>query len=153
MKKILELSDYIKPEMVVDLEVKDKTDLLDQLSAIIAVSDRILDPVTAKKALFDREKTMSTGIGNGIAIPHARTKAVSDFVIAVARIKTPIEYGSDDKMPVSLVFLILATDKQDSEYIQLLSRLVLRLRNKMFLKTLYDAKDSTAVYNLILNTK
>lgn len=153
MKDIVELSDYILPEMVVDLEVKDKTELMNRLTDIIATSDKMLDPVTTRKALFDREKTMSTGIGNGIAIPHARTKAVSDFIIAVARVKPAIEFDSIDKVPVSLVFMIVATDKQDDEYIRLLSRLVLRLRNEDFLQNLYAAEDSSQVYHLIRDTK
>lgn len=153
MKDILELSAYLQPEMVVDLTAKNKSELLEKLISHLASSSKVLDPELMKTAIIEREKAMSTGIGNGLAVPHARTNAVSDFVITVARVIPAIDFGADDKIPVSLVFLIVATEKQDAEYIRLLSRLMLRLRNEEFLHSITTAKNTTEIYNLIRETK
>lgn len=153
MKDILELSAYLQPEMVVDLTAKNKSELLEKLISHLASSSKVLDPELMKTAIIEREKAMSTGIGNGLAVPHARTNAVSDFVITVARVIPAIDFGADDKIPVSLVFLIVATEKQDAEYIRLLSRLMLRLRNEEFLHSITNAKNTIEIYNLIRETK
>ena len=153
MNQTIFLSDYLHPEMVIDLDVRTKDELLDAMLSNIAKSDKVLDIDIIRKAITEREKGPSTGIGNGFAIPHARTKGVSDFVISVARLKNPLDYGSDDKVPVSLVFMIIATEQQDDQYIRLLSRLILRLRNEEFVQEIMHAENSNEVYELIRSAK
>ena len=92
---------------------------------------------------------MSTGIGYEIAIPHARHKTVKDFVIAIGRKKEGLPYESIDDKPVKLIFMIGASDKQDKDYIRLLSRLVLRLKNPDFLEKVLKAQDPSEIYQLI----
>jgi len=153
MNNVLKVSDFISEEFIIDIKSKTKKEALKELLEIICKSNRITDKKVFEKAIFNREKLMSTGIGYGIAVPHARDRSVTDFVIALGRKKDGLEYESIDDKPVKLIFMIGASDKQDKDYIKLLSRLVLRLKNDQFVNALLNAKDSAEIINLILHTK
>jgi len=92
---------------------------------------------------------MSTGIGYSIAVPHIRDASVQDFVIALGRKAEGLDYESIDNKPVKLIFMIGASDTQDKDYIRLLSRVVLRLKNKTFVKNLLEAETPEKIYTLI----
>jgi mannitol/fructose-specific phosphotransferase system IIA component (Ntr-type) len=153
MKQMLEVSSLLSENMVLDLDACSKPELLEQMLAALKDSERILDFEQVRKAIFDREKTGSTGIGSGFAVPHARTRYASDFVISFARIKAGVDFDSEDGNPVTFAFLIVASDTQDKEYIRLLSRLMLRLRNPEFVRNLHESEDSHSIYQLFLSSK
>ncbi len=152
MERIV-VSDYMSVELIADLGSTDKDQALKEMVQLISKSSKIVDADAFEDAIYKREKLMSTGIGYGIAVPHAKVKGVTDFTIALGRSKDGIEYESIDDKPVHLIFMIGASDTQDKEYIRLLSRLVLRLKDQKFLKKLIKAKDSNEIYNLICNQK
>ena len=137
------------PSRIIDIKSNTKDDALKELSEVICTSDKIKNKELFIKKIFEREKLMSTGIGYGIAVPHIRDKSVEDFVIAFGRKISGLEYDSIDNKPVKLVFMIGASDKQDKDYIRVLSKLVLRLKSKKFVKQLLNAKDSNEIYGLI----
>ncbi len=151
--RILQISDFIDETRIKDLEADNKKDALDEMLDLISSSQNITNITAFKKAIFKRESLMSTGIGLGIAIPHAKIPECDDFVIAIGRLKNGIEYESLDDKPVRLIFMIGASDKQDKEYIRLLSRLVLRLKDNHILKELLQAKDKQEIYSIITSTK
>ncbi len=93
------------------------------------VSNKILDKEKVRACIFEREKIMSTGVGNGFAIPHGKTDAVSDIVAAFGITAKPIDYQSLDEKPVRLVFLLVARDNMVGPHIKLLSR-ISRIMNK-----------------------
>jgi len=111
MDKVLKVSDIICKELIIDIKSDNKEDTLNELLDVICKSDKITDPKIFRKEIFKREKLMSTGIGYEIAIPHARHKSVTDFVIALGRKKDGLEYASIDDKPVKLIFMIGASDK------------------------------------------
>jgi fructose-specific phosphotransferase system IIA component len=149
----LEVCAYLSPERVLDLPPTDKQQLLEKLADLVVAAPGVRDPEAVKKALFAREKTMSTGIGEGIAIPHARTASVDDFVVAFARVKAGVEYESPDQKPVKLVFMIVANESQDKMYIKLLSRLMLRMRSSELVQNLLDAEGPAGLYRVLVETK
>jgi len=149
MNKVLKVSDLINENFIIDIKSDNKEDTLNELLDVICKSEKITGPKIFRKEIFKREKLMSTGIGYEIAIPHARHKTVTDFVIALGRKRDGLEYASIDDKPVKLIFMIGASDKQDKDYIKLLSRLVLRLKNQEFVDRLLNAKDSIEMHNLI----
>ncbi len=151
--RILQISDFIDETRIKDLEADNKKEALDEMLELISSSQNITNITAFKKAIFKRESLMSTGIGLGIAIPHAKIPECDDFVIAIGRLKNGIEYESLDDKPVRLIFMIGASDKQDKEYIRLLSRLVLRLKDNHILKELLQAKDKQEIYSIITSTK
>jgi mannitol/fructose-specific phosphotransferase system IIA component (Ntr-type) len=89
----------------------------------------VVDKNRVREAIFDREKIMSTGVGNGFAIPHGKTDAVTDIVAAFAVTAEDIDYESLDEKPVRLVFLLVGKDNMVGPHIKLLSR-ISRLMNK-----------------------
>ena len=153
MEKVLKVSGFITKDFIIDIQADNKKDALNELLYVICKSPKITDPKIFRKEIFKREKLMSTGIGYGIAIPHARHKTVTDFVIALGRKKAGLEYASIDDKPVKLIFMIGASDQQDKDYIKLLSRIVLRLKNQEFVDKLLSAKDSAEIYHYIVETK
>ena len=153
MAKILNISDYIAPERIIKLKSTEKKEALKELIKVITTSEKVTDPKIFEKEIFKREKLMSTGIGYGIAIPHIRHKSVKDFVIAVGISKQGVKYQSIDDEPVHIIFMIGASDKQDKDYIKLLSKLVLRLKDKEFKEQLINAETPQEVYQIIKEHK
>ena len=106
-----------------------KGEIIDQMIEVISRSPKVLDIEKVRTAIFDREKIMSTGVGNGFAIPHGKTDAVTDVVAAFAVTAKNIDYESLDEQPVRLVFLLVGKDSMVGPHIKLLSR-ISRLMNK-----------------------
>ncbi len=106
-----------------------KEEIINGLVEMVARSPKILDKEKVRKAIFDRERIMSTGVGNGFAIPHGKTDAVTDIAAAFCVTERPIPYQSLDEIPVRLVFLLVGKDNLVGPHIKLLSR-ISRLMNK-----------------------
>lgn len=110
-------------------EVNSKEELINALIDSLRESvdtDEQLEKV--RQAVFEREKIMSTGVGKGLAIPHAKTKAVTENMAAFALLKESLDFESIDKEPVRLVFLLVGPEANNSQHIKLLSR-ISRLMN------------------------
>ena len=126
----MKISDILTEDLVVTgMEGKTKEAILNGLIDLLAKSPKVLDGEKVRKAIFEREKIMSTGVGNGFAIPHGKTDAVTDIVAAFAVTADPIDYQSLDEKPVRLVFLLVGKDNLVGPHIKLLSR-ISRLMNK-----------------------
>jgi len=98
------------------------------------VSAEISDSEVVYEAVLEREKIMTTGIGNGIAIPHCKNPACPDFVIALGISKAGIDFNSVDGKAVNLVFLLLGPDNAPNIHIKLLSR-ISRIMNREQVRT------------------
>ena len=119
----MRISDILNEQMVVtDLKGNSKDDIINALVDLIGSSSRVIDREKVRQAIFEREKLMSTGVGNGFAIPHGKTDAVSDIVAAFAVTSEPIDYQSLDEKPVRLVFLLVGKDNMVGPHIKLWSR-------------------------------
>lgn len=153
MDKIFKISNMVDSSRIIDIQSNDKKGALKELLEIICEDELITNPKIFSKEIFKREQLMSTGIGYGIAIPHARHKTVKDFVMAIGRKREGLEYGSIDDKPVKLIFMIGASDKQDKDYIRVLSRLVLRLKNKEFVDKMLSVEKPKDIYELIKHQK
>lgn len=149
----LEVCAYLSPKRVLCVEHAEKKELMDMMLELICTSDKVVDPEELKKAVWSREKDMSTGIGEGIAIPHARTKAAQDFVVAFALVKQGMEFEAIDNRPVDIVFMIVATEDQDKKYIKLLSRLMLRMKNTHLVDNLRGCGTAEELYNYLVESK
>ncbi|MBP1649542.1 MAG: putative IIA-like nitrogen-regulatory protein PtsN [Bacteroidetes bacterium] len=126
----MKISDILTDDLVVTgLQGKTKDDVIDAMIDLVAASPKVLDKEKVRKAIFERERIMSTGVGNGFAIPHGKTDAVTDIVAAFAVTAEPIDYQSLDEKPVRLVFLLVGKDNLVGPHIKLLSR-ISRLMNK-----------------------
>jgi fructose PTS system EIIBC or EIIC component len=122
-----------------NLQGTTKTEILNAIIDVASAQDRVVDKDRVREAIFDREKIMSTGVGAGFAIPHAKSDAVSDIVAAFAVTAQPIDYQSLDDQPVRIVFLLVGRENMVGPHIKLLSRISRLMNNEDFRKRLLEA--------------
>jgi fructose-specific phosphotransferase system IIA component len=126
MAKISEL--LPRSAIVLDLQSKEKFAVINELVRPLVAAGAITEESEFVSAIVRRENMESTGIGVGVAIPHARTKAVSSIVLAFGRSDSGVDFNSLDGKPSHLIFLIAAPEEQKTEYIMTLARLSKLLR-------------------------
>ena len=137
----MRISDILTENLVAtSLAGKSKDDIIDAMIDLVAASPKVQDKEKVRKAIFEREKIMSTGVGNGFAIPHGKTDAVTDIVAAFAVTAEPIDYQSLDEKPVRLVFLLVGKDNLVGPHIKLLSRISRLMNKEEFRKRLLELK-------------
>jgi fructose-specific phosphotransferase system IIA component len=126
MAKISEL--LPRSAILLTLNSREKFEVIRELIQPLLSSGAIADAAEFTSAIVRRENLESTGIGQGVAIPHARTRAVTQMVLAFARSETGVDFSSLDGKPSHLIFLIAAPEEQKTEYIMTLARLSRLLR-------------------------
>ncbi len=137
----MKISDILTENLVATgLLGNTKNEVIDAMIDLVASSPKVLDKEKVRKAIFEREEIMSTGVGNGFAIPHGKTEAVSDIVAAFAVTAQPIDYQSLDEKPVRLVFLLVGKDNLVGPHIKLLSRISRLMNKEEFRRRLLDLK-------------
>lgn len=126
----MKISDILNETLIVaGLEGRSKDDIINALVNVAGTSPKVIDREKMRTAIFEREKKMSTGVGNGFAIPHCKTDAVTEIVAAFGITRDPIDYQALDEQPVRLVFLLVGRDNLVGPHIKLLSR-ISRLMHK-----------------------
>ncbi len=134
--------------IVVGLDVKDKDELLNIMVDLAAESGNILDIEEARERVFAREKLMSTGVGNGVALPHAKTNKIKKTVGAFAVLSEPVDYDSLDEEPVKIVLLILGKETNVGEHLKLLSSISKLLGRESFIGDILNAETSDDVLDI-----
>jgi nitrogen PTS system EIIA component len=122
------LKDYLLKDKIHFLDSDTKKDVIETMTASMESVKNIKNFGSFQKAVFEREKILSTGIGNGVAIPHVKMKDIEKFFISIGIVKKGVEWDSIDNNPVNLVFLIGGPDNHEL-YLQILSKLFLRGKN------------------------
>lgn len=126
----MKIADLIAPDrVIVPMHVSDKAQLLRELSRRTARLMPI-DPQAIVDALQAREVLGSTGIGHGIAVPHARMKGLQQMFGLFARLERPIDFDAIDGQPVDLVFLLLVPDRAGNEHLAALATVARQLRDR-----------------------
>ncbi len=126
----MDISSMMAPERVLmRLKGETKDDVLIELANSAAASGHVRDVNALREAILDREAIMSTGIGLSIAIPHAKIKEVSQFVLVVGRKLEGIDYDSLDGVPVKIIILIAAPEGEQNKYLRILARVTHVLRD------------------------
>jgi mannitol/fructose-specific phosphotransferase system IIA component (Ntr-type) len=129
----MRISDFLSSANVFpNLHVSDKEEAIRTLSASVAVHTPGTTAESLFQAVMERERIMSTGVGKGLAIPHGKVNGLETSEMAFARLVDPIEYGSIDQAPVSLMFLVVGPESQSSHHIRLLSRISRLMNNDAF---------------------
>lgn len=119
----------LSPEVIrLRMPARDKHDLLDKMVNLLEGVDGVRDLEIVRKAIHQRELDVSTGVGFGLGLPHARTDAVTRTLASFATTEAPIPYDSIDDEPVQIVLLIVGPTRAASEHLKLLSQ-VSRLMN------------------------
>lgn len=124
----------------INLEANDKTDLLKKMINLISNSNLLKDKNDAEKEIFTRESIMSTGVGKGIALPHAKTNSVDGSVGAVAVLKKPVHFDSFDGKPVDVVFMLLGRESDVTNHLRLLSKISRVMNNDAIKQEILNSK-------------
>jgi len=143
-KPTLKISEYIDINNIAFLKSKSRKEAILELVNLLYKSKKLKDKNQFYKKIIEREKIVSTGIGMGVAIPHAKFNYFDDFFIAIGIQKThKINWYSIDKQPVRLIFMIGGPEVKQNEYLQLLSKLTIAIKNENLRRNLLkaDAKE------------
>ncbi|MBI4996353.1 MAG: PTS IIA-like nitrogen regulatory protein PtsN [Rhodocyclales bacterium] len=133
--------------VVVGLEASSKKRVFEQ-AGILFENRHGLARSLVYDALFAREKLGSTGLGQGIAIPHGRIKGLKDVRAAFLRLATPVQFDTPDGKPVGYVFILLVPEAATEHHLQLLSELAQMFSDKTFRERLAAAPDAAATHEL-----
>ena len=146
----MKIADLLAKESI-DLQAKvgSKAEALEHLVALMAKSGKLADEAEYKRCVLAREEEGSTGIGEGIAIPHAKTNAVKAPGLAAMIVSEGVDFASLDDQPAKLFFLIAAPDTEDNVHLDVLSRLSTLLMDEEFTSALYAAKSPTEFLSII----
>lgn len=148
----MEIFQLLSPEGVIaNLKANSKKQALQDLATRAA---RITGQ--HERAVFDtlleRERLGTTGVGNGIAIPHGRLAGLDKLHGLFARVERPIDFDSIDEMPVDLIFLLLAPESAGADHLKALARVSRLLRDKAVCEKLRGAENADAIYALLTDT-
>lgn len=122
---------YTDKRYIRKLKSKNKLKAIEELAVVFRESTACDNVDELISALKEREQIMSTGIGFGIAIPHARISSVKEMVFAIGISKNGIDFDSIDSKPVNLIILVAAGERQHKEYLKLLSSIMSILKKEM----------------------
>jgi len=143
------LAEYIARDSIKFLTGINKQQALDTLVEALAAShDDVEDAEALRRAIFEREKILSTGIGLGIAIPHAKIAAVKRFVLAIGISHAGIPFDSLDGRPVHIIVMIAGPEGRQGEYLKVLARTTVALKNEENRRAILQASDEDAVFAL-----
>ncbi len=144
------ITKYLDPNLILFTSKDKRDDVIDQLVALLEKEGKIAESKQFFNAVIQREKIVSTGIGLGIAIPHAKLDGFDDFFVAVAIHKDDgVDWNSLDKSLVKVVFLIGGPSNKQTEYLKLLSRLTSAVKNEDLRQKLTSAKSPEEFIQLL----
>ena len=131
------------------LQGKDKNAVISELIDLLDANGLLLDKNAAWEAVFTRERTHSTGIGSGIAIPHGKCTGVQKLVMALGITHEPIDFESVDGKPVTIVILLVSPADRSGPHIQALAKISRLMLDEQFRRSLENAGTADEVYELL----
>jgi PTS system nitrogen regulatory IIA component len=134
--------------VVTDLQVSSKKRLFEQAGLIFENQHGLARSVVFD-SLFAREKLGSTGLGQGVAIPHGRIKGLKDALCAFIRLAQPVPFDAPDGNPVTLAFVLLVPEQATEKHLQILSELAQIFSDKAQREAMAQAPDAAALHKLI----
>ena len=139
----------------VPLQAQDRQGAISELVDLLATAGCISNCEVIKQAVWERELQRTTGIGEGLAIPHGRCDHLENMVMAMGRPPTPIDFSSPDKRPVELIILLVSPTKNTSDHIQALGKISRLMVDRPFRESAYATENATELFSLFqdaLNT-
>ncbi len=145
----MEILDLLKKETIsIDLKSKNKRAVLNEIVAPIANKYKIQQDKIVK-VLLEREKLGSTGIGDGIGIPHGKLQDIESFILGLGISKQGVDFDSMDGKPAYIFFLLIAPLNSTGTHLRLLSKISKLLKNELFREKLINAVNSEEILSLI----
>jgi len=134
--------------IVLDVEVSSKKRMFEQVGLLFENHQGVARGLVFD-SLFARERLGSTGLGQGVAIPHGRIKGLREPVGGFLRLKTPVPFDAPDGRPVNLVFVLLVPEQATEQHLEILSELAQMLSDREFRQALGTAADAAALHQQI----
>lgn len=146
----MELATLTRPELIFpDLPGGDRS------SALLALAERMVeegvvsDTQQLHAKLLERERLCSTGVGDGVAIPHCKIKKLDQVVVAIGVLAQPIEFGASDGKPVRLLFLVLSPEKSPAAHLQSLAAISKWIQADARVEKILEHPDREAIFALL----
>jgi len=146
----MRLTDILKPQnILIPMQAKTKNEAIGELVSLLAKNGEIQDAKAVLDAVLERETTRTTGIGNGLAIPHGKCGGTTQLVMAIGKLATPIDFQAIDGRPVSLIWLLSSPPDKTGPHIHALARISRLMTIDKFRQTLNSAKTAKEMFDAI----
>lgn len=146
----MKIIDIFRKEYIIEgLTSKTKRDVLAELSGLFLQDNVKFSHENMVKILLEREKLGSTGIGDGIAIPHGKLADLHDLIVSFGRSGEGIEFDAMDGKPAHLFFLLMAPENTTGQHLKALAKISRMLKDNAFRKKLMEAKSKDELYAII----
>lgn len=142
------LTNFLKPELVYFIDCETRDEAIKLMSDELAKQGKIQDATEYYNAILEREKIVSTGIGMGVAIPHAKLTSVEDFFIAIGVLTQGVQWNALDGGTVRLIFMIGGPDDKQTAYLQILSSLTMAIKDEERRKKILTLNSPEAIIQL-----
>ena len=148
----MRLTDILKPQNIkIPLAATQKTDAIRELVDLLTTNGEVADSKKVLDSVLDREATRTTGIGNGLAIPHGKCNGTDHLVMAIGRPATPIDFQAIDGRPVTIIWLLTSPPDKTAPHIHALARISRLMTMEKFRQSLNQAKTSQEIFDIIAN--
>lgn len=142
------LCEYMKEDLILFLDPASRDEAIALLVEKLKKTRSIRDPEAFHQAILEREKLVSTGIGMGVALPHAKMESCDRFFIALGIFSKGVNWKAIDHAPVRIAFIIGGPDDRQTEYLQILSNLTQLVKNEDVRKKLLTLNSKAAIMDL-----
>ena len=147
----MRLTEILKPANIkIPLESKTKAEAIGELVNVLAGTGDVTDAKKVLDSVLEREATRTTGIGNGLAIPHGKCAGTRDLVMAIGRAGTPIDFQAIDGRPVTIIWMLASPPDKTGPHIHALARISRLMTIDKFRQALMAAKDAPEMFETIV---
>lgn len=150
---MISLSSILSEQRIIaDLDISSKKKLIDRIAQQFS-SEFDLDKKALFTVFFEREQLSSTGIGNGFALPHARTSGIDNAYGCLLKLTTPISFDAIDNQPIDLAFAIIVPEEATDEHLKILASIAQVFSNEVTCNAIRNSNDVTTIMNIIKNNE
>ncbi|HEX8522856.1 MAG TPA: PTS sugar transporter subunit IIA [Tepidisphaeraceae bacterium] len=147
----MRLTEILKPhDIKIPLSAKTKSEAIAELVQVLADNNEITDGKKVLEAVLEREATRTTGIGNGLAIPHGKCSGTTNLVMAIGKPATPIDFQAIDGRPVTIIWMLSSPPDKTGPHIHALARISRLMTIDKFRHSLLQAKTPQEAYDIIV---
>ena len=147
----MKLTDVFSPRHILTaFSSDDKKTVISELTGLLVVNNRIENQEAVRDALMQREELMTTGVGNGVAIPHCKTPYAETFSVALGIHKEGVDFKSLDNLPTKIIFLLTGPENQPGGHIRLLSRISRLISDEKLREYLLTIPPSKDIFEVLL---
>ena len=148
----MKITDILKKEHIIEeLNSCDKKNVLDELSSFLEAEGEVTSKQNLLVALIEREKLGSTGIGENVAIPHAKISEIDKIITVFGRSKNGVEFESLDQKPVNFIFLVIAPENSTGQHLKALARISRLFKNPSLRESVLRTNEADQIYSILVD--